>query len=185
MFLQDNKVAHMKYSIFTIFSVFILACGTSDSKNVSVEQISVDPDKSVIESSQGDNHKTETIKVDSLALLLEELKSFNVGDEHWDVIGGLKTAELTFKDVGFGDLYHIFFVDDKGKEYDFNGNSTKIELDKAAELENDDDGIVPNKKYINKRFRVVWRHLKLKYKPRDEMEMYYEEHDEIVYLKKL
>jgi hypothetical protein len=32
---------------------------------------------------------------------------------------------------------------------------------------------------------MVWRTIKLNHKPKDEMEMYYEEYDEIIYLKQI
>jgi len=92
---------------------------------------------------------------------------------------------LTFKSVAFGDMIHIFFVDKKNKEYDFGGNITKFKLDVDATNPEDEDGYEANKKYVNKKFRVVWRTIKLKNKPKDEMEFYYQEYDEIIYLKQL
>ena len=86
----------------------------------------------------------------------------------------------------FGDILHLGFIDNKNKEYDFNGNISKIELFKdAANPSEENGGYEANRKYLNKTFRVVWRTLKLKNKPKDEMEMYYEEYDEIIYLKQI
>jgi hypothetical protein len=122
---------------------------------------------------------------DPLVTLLEDLKKTPVG-ENYTVKGELKTGILKYKSMGFGDLLHLFFVDNNNKEYDFSGNTTEVELYKDAVNESDDNGgYETNKKYANKTFRVVWRTIKLNHKPQDEMEMYYEEYDEIIYLKQL
>jgi hypothetical protein len=172
----------MRFFVLPIIIVF-LGCGQAKSSADQNSKVSTYEDTS--NSIEADVNSKEALKVDSLSLLLDDLKEFTQDDDKWKVVGGLKTAELRYKDVYFGDLYHLIFIGDDKKEYDFNGNRTKIELDKNATTEDDEDGIEPNKKYLNKKFRVVWRHLKLKGKPKDEMEMYYEEHDEIVYLKQL
>jgi hypothetical protein len=122
---------------------------------------------------------------DPLVKLLEDLKKTPVG-ENYTVKGDLKTGILKYKSMGFGDLLHLFFVDNNNKEYDFSGYTTEVELYKDAVNESDDNGgYETNKKYVNKTFRVVWRTVKLNHKPKDEMEMYYEEYDEIIYLKQL
>jgi hypothetical protein len=88
--------------------------------------------------------------------------------------------------MAFGDLLHLNFVDKENNEYDFNGNITDVELYKEAANESDENGgYEVNKKFVNKTFRVVWRTIKLKQKPKDIMDMYYEQYDEIIYLKQL
>jgi hypothetical protein len=172
----------MRFLLIPI-SFFILGCGQfRSSADKDVKMSSIEDTSTSIETVVPSK---EASKVDSLDLLLNDLKEFTQDDDTWKVVGGLKTAELKYKDVYFGDLFHLIFIDDDKKEYDFNRNRTKIELNKNTTTENDEDGLEPNKKYLNKKFRVVWRHLKLKNKPKDEMEMYYEEHDEIIYLKQL
>lgn len=122
---------------------------------------------------------------DPVVSLLEALKKTPVA-ENYTVKGELKTGILKYKSMGFGDLLHLFFVDNNNKEYEFNGNITEVELYKDAINESDENGgYEVNKKYVNKSFRVVWRTIKLNHKPQDEMEMYYEEYDEIIYLKQL
>jgi hypothetical protein len=122
---------------------------------------------------------------DPVVTLLEDLKKIPIA-ENYKVIGELKTGILKYKSMGFGDLLHLFFVDNNNKDYEFNGNLTEVELFKDAVNESDDNGgYETNKKYVNKTFRVVWRTVKLNHKPKDEMEMYYEEYDEIIYLKQL
>jgi hypothetical protein len=122
---------------------------------------------------------------DPLVTLLEDLKKTPAG-ENYKVKGELKTDILKYKSMGFGDMLHLTFVDNKNKEYDFSGNTTEVELYKDAVNESDDNGgYETNKKYANKTFRVVWRTIQLKHKPKDEIEMYYEEYDEIIYLKQL
>lgn len=133
--------------------------------------------------------KEKTIEVDnkpkdSIAELLYQLKNIPTGN--YMVKGELKTDILKFVSVGFGDLLHLGFVDKNNKEYDFNGNVSNVELCVDAKIATEKNGgYEPDKKYLNKNFRVVWRRLKLKHKPKDEMEMYYEEYDEIIYLKKI
>lgn len=169
--------------LFLPIILIVFGCGQAKSSADQNSKVSTIEDTSTF--IETDVNSKEAEKVDSLSLLLDDLKEFTRDDDTWKVVGGLKTAELRYKDVYFGDLYHLIFIGDDKKEYDFNGNNTNIDLDQDATSENDEDGYEPNKKYVNKKFRVVWRHLKLKTKPKDEMEWYYEEHDQIVYLKQL
>jgi hypothetical protein len=122
---------------------------------------------------------------DPIVKLLEELKKTPTG-EKYKVKGELKTGILKYESMAFGDMLHLTFVDKANKEYEFNGNTTEIELFKdAINPSEDNGGYEANKKYLNKTFRVVWRTIQLKHKPKDEIEMYYEEYDEIIYLKQL
>lgn len=162
--------------------LFVLGCSQNNTSSDSGTNISSGDRTAKIDTN---NSTKETTQVDSLALLLEELKKVPLASTKWKVVGGLKTAELTFKEVAFGDLLHIIFTYDNGEEHDFSANGTDIELFKDATDENDDDGIVANKKYLNKKFRVVWRHLELDGEPKDEMDMYYQAYDQIIYLKQL
>ena len=125
------------------------------------------------------------LSTDTIAELLDKLKNIPPGD-NYIIEGELKTDILKYKSMEFGDLLHLGFIDNKNKEYDFNGNISKIELFKdAANPSEENGGYEANRKYLNKTFRVVWRTLKLKNKPKDEIEMYYEEYDEIIYLKQI
>ena len=121
---------------------------------------------------------------DTIAELLNQLKNIPPGD-NYIVKGELKTDILKFKSVDFGDMIHFGFVNNKNEEYDFGGNITKIELEKGTTNPEDEDGYEANKKYVDKNFRVVWRTIKLKNEPTNEMEMYYEEFDQIIYLKQM
>ena len=122
---------------------------------------------------------------DPLVKLLEELKKTPIR-KNYKVKGELQTGILKYNSMFFGDLLHLTFVDKNNKEYEFSGNTTEIELFKdAVNPSVDNGGYEANKKYANKTFRVVWRTIKLNHKPQDEMEMYYEEYDEIIYLKQL
>jgi hypothetical protein len=122
---------------------------------------------------------------DPLEKLLEDLKKTPTR-KNYNVKGELKTDILKYNSMFFGDMLHLTFVDNANKEYEFNGNTTEIELFKdAVNPSVDNGGYEANKKYLNKTFRVVWRTIKLNHKPKDEIEMYYEEYDEIIYLKQL
>ena len=121
---------------------------------------------------------------DTIAELLNQLKNIPPGD-NYIVIGELKTDILKFKSVAFGDIMHFGFVDKKNKEYDFWGNITEIQLETDSTNPEDEYGYEANEKYVNKNFRVVWRTLKMKNKPRDEIDWYYEEYDQIIYLKEI
>ena len=130
--------------------------------------------------------KTAIVVKDTLADLLNELKNTPINKEY-KLKGELGTGILNFKSMELGDLLHLRFIDNEKKEYDFNGNITKIELYKEATSPSEDNqGFEVNKKYLNKKFRVVWRTLELKHKPKNETETnYYEVYDEIIYLKQL
>ena len=130
--------------------------------------------------------KTAIVAKDTLADLLNELKNTPIKKEY-KLKGELGTGVLMFKSMEMGDLLHLQFVDNKKKEFNFNDNITKIELYKEATITTDDNqGYEANKKYLNKKFRVVWRTLELKHKPKNETETnYYEVYDEIIYLKQL
>ncbi|MFN3272977.1 MAG: hypothetical protein ACK40Y_10620 [Cloacibacterium caeni] len=137
------------------------------------------------ESEKSIMNDNSNLSKDTITELLSELKKIPIEGDY-KTMGELKTDILKFKSVGFGDLLHIGFVDKKNKEYDFNQNISKIELIKDATNPTEENGgYEPVKKYLNKNFRVVWRTLQLRHKPKDEMEMYYEMYEQIIYLKQI
>ncbi len=172
------------YTILIAASTFQISCnGGSETKSDSNKEF--DTSKNVMKSKDTMESASSTPVKDPLIKLLEELKKMPTG-ENYKVNGELKTGTLRYKSMGFGDLLHLFFVDNNNKEYEFNGNTTEVELFKEAVNQSDENGgYEANKKYLNKTFRVVWRTIQLKHKPQDEIEMYYEKYDEIIYLKQL
>jgi hypothetical protein len=174
----------------TLSLFLLMGCNGESTKNKNLYQKGINKNLKANKSNSNLNNVKNTLSVndnlpkDTIADLLSQLMNVPAGD-NYIVKGELKTEILKFKSVNFGDMIHFIFIDNKNKEYDFNGNITKVELDKDASNPDDEDGYEANRKYVNKRFRVVWRTLKLKNKPKTEMEMYYEEFDEIIYLKQV
>ena len=41
----------------------------------------------------------------------------------------------------------------------------------------------PNPRYLNRKFQTFWRRVQLTYQPQNERELYYQEFDEIIFLK--
>jgi hypothetical protein len=167
-------------------SIFIQSCNnqSNDSKGTdNTQDTSISVNNETSQSLKGSSSESNLTK-DSVTDLLNELKKIPASKGYMTV-GDLKTDILKFKSVAFGDIMHYNFIDPKNKEYDFSGNITKVELEQGASNPEDEDGYEANKKYINKNFRVVWRTVKLNHPPKDEMEMYYEEYNEIIYLKQI
>lgn len=173
-----------------IISLFvIMSCngGSNDNKASDTSNLQVNQSKKNSDSVNDKNGSSDngSISKDTIAELLSQLKNIPTG-ENYKVNGELKTNILTYKSMEFGDLLHLGFMDKNNKEYNFNGNISKVELFKeATNASEENGGYEANKKYLNKNFRVVWRTIKLKNKPKDEIEMYYEEYDEIIYLKQI
>ena len=173
--------------ILALVSFIQIGCNSnSRSSNDEKNNNAGDSFSIITESKDSDITKTNNITKDTLDDLLKELKKIPP-IKGYKVNGELETGVLKYKSMEFGDLLHLIFVDDQKKEYDFNENMTKIELYTEAKNPNEgNQGLEANKKYINKKFRVVWRTLQLKQKPKDETEMnYYEVYDEIIYLKQI
>jgi hypothetical protein len=181
---MNNIFFNAKKILFISF--IFLGCNGNSGEVEKTDKIQDDlasVDSGLNQNSKSDKEPPNLIK-DTIAELLNNLKTIPTGNDYV-IKGNLKTDILKFKSVAFGDMMHIGFVDKKNKEYDFGGNITKIELEMGATNPDDEDGYEANKKYVNKNFRVVWRTLKLNHKPKDEMEIYYEEYDQIIYLKQV
>lgn len=165
-------------------STFLISCnGGTETKSDSNKESDATNNSSISKDKMESAGSTPV--EDPLVKLLEALKKTPVA-ENYKVEGELKTGILKYNSMAFGDMLHLIFVDNKNKEYEFNGNITEVELYKDAVNESDENGgYEVNKKYVNKTFRVVWRTIQLKHKPKDFMEMYYEKYDEIIYLKQL
>lgn len=104
--------------------------------------------------------------------------------ENYTVTDGLHTDTLIFKNFGMGDLAHFEFHDEAGKLYDFNAMQDlryNLVAD-ASEGSGEEGSYVANDYYVNKKFIVTWRTLKLKREPKDEMEFYYQEYNEVILL---
>jgi hypothetical protein len=112
--------------LFLPIILIVFGCGQAKSSADQNSKVSTIEDTSTF--IETDVNSKEAEKVDSLSLLLDDLKEFTRDDDTWKVVGGLKTAELRYKDVYFGDLYHLIFIGDDKKEYDFNGNNTNIDF---------------------------------------------------------
>lgn len=104
--------------------------------------------------------------------------------ENYTVTDGLHTDTLIFKNFGMGDLAHFEFHDEAGKLYDFNvvDDSRYNLLTDATEDFSEEGGYAANDAYKNKKFIVTWRTLQLNREPKDEMEFYYQEYNEVVSL---
>ena len=85
-----------------------------------------------------------------------------------------------------GDAATYVFKNETGDEITFNGNDTKFLLTvKSIEPTIENGGKDPNPVLLNKKYRVVWRRIQLDHKPQNEMELYYQEFDQIIYLKEM
>ncbi len=134
--------------------------------------------------------------VDTLSLTLDALRNKPLR-EGYKRLGDVKTDILTFTGFEMGDAAYFIFTNSSGKTISFSGNDTNVELiipmpDSLSEsvLPSEVEpvetgGNLPNPKYLNKKFRVVWRTVQLDRKPQNEIEFYYQEYDEIIYLKEV
>ncbi len=189
----------MTISVIIVFGSFIIASCNGGSNEIKdgdkVQNTSNAKDSKLNEDSKSGTGKSigidnTNLSRDTIAELLNQLKNIPIGD-NYIIKGELKTDILKYKSMEFCDLLHLGFIDKNNKEYDFNGEISKVELYKGATNPSDENGgfenggYEANKKYLNKNFRVVWRTLKLKHKPKDVMDMYYEEFNEIIYLKQI
>jgi len=172
------------YLILLAISTIQISCNAGSENKI--DSLKVADTSNITTISKDSNVSSDSNPVqDPLVKLLEDLKKTPAG-ENYKVKGELQTGILKYESMAFGDMLHLTFVDNKNKEYEFNGNITEIELFKdAVNPSVDNGGYEANKKYLNKTFRVVWRTIQLKHKPKNDIEMYYEEYDEIIYLKQL
>lgn len=105
--------------------------------------------------------------------------------EGYTQIGDIHSDTLTYTGFTMGDLAHFTFQDKKGNDLDINKVNEKYELLISAKNPSDENGgYDPNPEYLNKEYIVLWRTLKLNHEPKDEMEMYYQEYNELIHMKK-
>ena len=159
------------YKIFLICFSFILVCScnnTSLNKDITTKKNSSIKDSIVFKN--------------PFSKLITDLDSVSI-DKDYIMVGKLNVDTLIFKDVAFGDIEHFYFLNKNNKEIDFSINSTKVKLSIDAPENEDNGGVNKNKLFANKRFIVIWRNLKLKSTPKDEFQFYYEQYNEILFLK--
>ena len=87
------------------------------------------------------------------------MKNSELYDELKNEIEEWKEVESPFvanySGVEFGDYFHLSFLDESGKFYDFgygNNEFGKYEMT----IENDEEGTATNPKYANKKFKIWW-----------------------------
>ena len=123
--------------------------------------------------------------IDTLALTLDALQNKRL-PEGYKTIGEIRTAVLTYTAFRMGDVVYYVFSNETGDEISFSGNDSHFPLTVKSPNPNDENGGKdPNSRYLNKTFRVVWRRLQLDHKPQTETELYYQQYDEIIYLKEM
>lgn len=123
--------------------------------------------------------------IDTLALTLDALRNKRL-PEGYKMIGDVRADVLTYTGFRMGDVAYYVFKNETGKEISFNGNDTNFPLTvKSANPTEENGGKDPNPRYLNKTFRTVWRLIQLDHKPQTELELYYQEYDEIIYLKEV
>ena len=163
----------MKRSYFLILLfIGVLSCNKHVEKNTTETNLTLE---NLVQ------HST----VDTLALTLDALrkKPLHAG---YKMIGDVRTAILTYSDFRMGDAATYVFKNETGDEITFNGNDTKFLLTvKSIEPTIENGGKDPNPVLLNKKYRVVWRRIQLDHKPQNEMELYYQEFDQIIYLKEM
>lgn len=121
--------------------------------------------------------------IDTLTLTLDALRNKRL-PEGYKMIGDVKAEVLTYTGFRMGDVAYYVFKNETGNEISFNGNDTNFPLTvKSANPTEENGGKDPNPRYLNKTFRTVWRRIRLDHKPQTELELYYQEYDEIIYLK--
>lgn len=116
----------------------------------------------------------QKVAKDTIKKLFDELKKIPV-DKSLSV-GEMKIKTLKYKSFEVGDFIHHIFVDEYGNEYDLNSNNTDIKLS--------EDDVEINKKYLNKKFVVVWRSVQQKNPAKDDSFGDYV-WNEILYLKQV
>lgn len=123
--------------------------------------------------------------VDTLALTLEALRQKRL-PQGYRMIGDVQTENLSFTGFRMNDSGYYIFTDSAGNEKLFSGNDTRYHLTvKSLNPTEENGGFDPNPKYLNKKFQVFWRHIQLESRPSNETELYYQEYDEIIFLKEM
>ena len=117
------------------------------------------------------SHSNSSSQDDELMSRLRKKKV--IPDYH--VVGDLDQDVLAFDDCSVGDYEHFTFKDSRGAVLTFDLNSTNVELCTYG------DEFGANRRYINKKFKVIWRDLKLDAHVDSEI-MLMDEMKEILYL---
>lgn len=121
--------------------------------------------------------------VDTLALTLEALRNKRLPNGY-QMIGDVKTEILTYSGFRMNDIGYFVFKDETGNEILFGGNDTRFHLTKKSQNPTEENGgFDPNPRYLNRKFQTFWRRVQLTYQPQNERELYYQEFDEIIFLK--
>lgn len=121
--------------------------------------------------------------VDTLALTLEALDNKRLPDGY-KKLDSVKVAILTYTGFHVDDVKCYVFEDEAGNEISFSGNDTQFHLIIKSNTPNEENGgFDPNPQYLNKKFQVFWRRIQLDRRPQTETELYYQEYDEIIFLK--
>ncbi|GEM_PF-2354114 len=155
------------FFIIPVFLLFALSC------NEKKEKITANPTAS-------ESIKTEVLK--------DTIKTYPL-PKNYELVGTMKTNIVTYKGFQMGDLAHWEFYDEKGESIDINeitdkNNDYKFVVD-AQPGEESEGGYIVNPYLVNKKFYIVWRTLHLKHEPKDEIEMYYQDYNQIVEIKQL
>lgn len=121
--------------------------------------------------------------VDTMALTLEALNKKRL-PYGYKMLDSVKTEILTYTGFRMDDIRNYVFTDEAGNEILFSGNDTQFQLAVQSEVANEKNGgFNPNPQYLNRKFQVFWRRIQLKHRPQNEIELYYQEYDEIIFLK--
>ncbi len=123
--------------------------------------------------------------VDTLTLTLDALRNKHL-PPGYKMTGDLKTDVLSFSGFRMEDAATYVFRNESGDEIIFNGNDTNFPLTvKSMHTTENNGGKDPNPVLLNKKFRVVWRRIRLDHKPQNETELYYQQFDQIIYMKEV
>ena len=121
--------------------------------------------------SEGNRPSNSSSQEDELMSRLRKKKVM----QDYHMVGDLDQDVLAFDDCSVGDYEHFTFKDSRGAVLTFDLNSTNVELCTY------DDDFGANRRYINKKFKVIWRDLKLDAHVDSEI-MLMDEMKEILYL---
>lgn len=161
-----------KLFLTALFLALIVSCGHSSKKST--------------DNTTPDNENIVSISsVDTLALILDALRNKRLPDGYRST-GDLRSGILTYTGFRMEDAGNYVFTNESGDEISFSGNDTHLHLTvKSANPTQDNGGNDPNPVYLNRKFRIVWRRIQLDHKPQNETELYYQEYDQIIYLKEM